>query len=544
MKKKIVVIGGVAGGMSFATRYRRLNIEDQVIVFEKGPYVSFANCGLPYFMSGEIPSRTRLLVVKEKDLVKRFRLDIRSNSEVVAIDAKHQLVTYVKEGVTHTQVYDELILSPGAKPIIPTIPGMNEIPHFELRNIPHLDAIMAFITEKQPRHVVIVGAGYIGLEVAENLHKKGLHVSVVEKSPYVMPVFDPEIAAFAKEELVKNGIDVYTNDEIVHATKGQVRLLSGKTIPADFLILAVGVLPESTLAKAAGIQTGLRDGIIVDQRYQTSFANIYAVGDAIVVKHQISQQDALVPLASPANRQGRQLADILSGYHVTNKGSLGTAIVRLFSLSFASTGLNERQLNGKVYQAIHLHGYDHVSYFPGATTIDLKIMYDPNTQQILGAQAVGEKGVDKRIDVIATAIKAKMKVSDLQELELTYAPPFGSAKDLVNMAGYVAQNHLQGITKSIQWHQIDQLRNDGAIMLDVRPTMERMAYGHFDNDLHIELDDLYDKKNTLPKGKPIVLYCDSGSKGYNAERILRSDGYDVYQLDGGYNIYTKGKGTK
>jgi rhodanese-related sulfurtransferase len=358
-----------------------------------------------------------------------------------------------------------------------------------------------------------------------------------------MPVFDSEIAAFAHEELVKNEIDVYINDEIVQSTKKQITLKSGKTIPADFIILAVGVLPESSLAKAAGIQTGLRDGIIVNQDYQTSIQHIYAVGDAIVVKHQVSQQDALVPLASPANRQGRQLADILSGYPVINKGSIGTAIVRLFSLSFASTGLNERQLNGKSYQAIHIHGYDHVSYFPGATTIDLKIMYDPSTEQILGAQAVGEKGVDKRIDVIATAIKAKMKISDLQELELTYAPPFGSAKDLVNMAGYVAQNHLLGITKSIQWHQIDKLRDEGVIMLDVRPAMERMAYGHFQDDIHIELDEIYEKKDTLPKGKKIVLYCDSGSKGYNAERILRSAGYDVYQLDGGYNIYTKGKGT-
>lgn len=544
MNKKIVVVGGVAGGMSFATRYRRLNMSDEIIVFEKGPYVSFANCGLPYFMSGEIPSRTRLLVVKEKDLIKRFRLDIRSNSEVIAIDSNHQIVSYVKDGVTFTQPYDELILSPGAKPIIPQIPGLSDIAHFELRNIPHLDAIMAFISQHEPKHVAIVGAGYIGLEVAENLHKAGLHVSVVEKAPYVMPVFDPEIAAFAKEELTKNGINVYTNDEIIQANQNHVTLQSGKTIPADFLILAVGVLPESTLAKAAGVQTGLRDGIVVDQHFQTSKPHIYAVGDAIVVKHQISHQDALVPLASPANRQGRQLADILSGYPVTNKGSIGTAIVRLFSLSFASTGLNERQLSGRTYQTIHLHGYDHVSYFPGATTIDLKIMYDPNTEQILGAQAVGKKGVDKRIDVLATAIKAKMKVSHLQELELTYAPPFGSAKDLVNMAGYVAQNHLQGITKSIQWHQIDKLRNEGVVMLDVRPTMERMAYGHFEGDLHIELDDLYEKKNTLPKDKTIVLYCDSGSKGYNAERILRSQGYDVYQLDGGYNIYTKGKGTK
>jgi NADPH-dependent 2,4-dienoyl-CoA reductase/sulfur reductase-like enzyme/rhodanese-related sulfurtransferase len=543
MKKKIVVIGGVAGGMSFATRYRRLNINDDIIIFEKGPYVSFANCGLPYYMSGEIPSRTRLLVVKEKDLVKRFRLDIRSSCEVTSINPTNQTVTYNNNGVSQIQSYDELILSPGAKPIIPTIPGINDIPHFELRNIPHLDAIMSFIQQHQPKNVVIVGAGYIGLEVAENLHRKGLHISVVEKAPYVMPVFDSEIAAFAHEELVKNEIDVYINDEIVQSTKKQITLKSGKTIPADFIILAVGVLPESSLAKAAGIQTGLRDGIIVNQDYQTSIQHIYAVGDAIVVKHQVSQQDALVPLASPANRQGRQLADILSGYPVINKGSIGTAIVRLFSLSFASTGINERQLNGKSYQAIHLHGYDHVSYFPGATTIDLKIMYDPSTEQILGAQAVGEKGVDKRIDVIATAIKAKMKISDLQELELTYAPPFGSAKDLVNMAGYVAQNHLLGITKSIQWHQIDKLRDEGVIMLDVRPAMERMAYGHFQDDIHIELDEIYEKKDTLPKGKKIVLYCDSGSKGYNAERILRSAGYDVYQLDGGYNIYTKGKGT-
>ena len=544
MKKKIVVVGGVAGGMSFATRYRRLNIDDDIVVFEKGPYVSFANCGLPYFMSGEIPSRTRLLVVKEKDLVKRFRLDIRSNSEVVSIDPSKKTLQYLKDGISHTQDYDELILSPGAKPIIPVIPGIDQLPHFELRNIPHLDSIMSFIQQKQPKHVVIVGAGYIGLEVAENLHKKGLHVSVVEKAPYVMPVFDPEIAAFAQAELEKNGVEVFTNDEITQASRQHVTLKSGKTIPADFLILAVGVLPESTLAKAAGVQTGLRDGILVDHHYQTSVPHLYAVGDAIVVKHQVSQQDALVPLASPANRQGRQLADILSGYPVTNKGSLGTAIVRLFSLSFASTGLNERQLQGKSYQAIHVHGYDHVSYFPGATTIDLKIMYDPNTEQILGAQAVGEKGVDKRIDVIATAIKAKMKVSDLQELELTYAPPFGSAKDLVNMAGYVAQNHLQGITKSIQWHQLDAMKKDGALLLDVRPTMERMAYGHFPDDIHLELDDVYAKIHTLPKNKTIVVYCDSGSKGYNAERILRHHGYDVYQLDGGYNIYTKGKGTK
>ena len=287
-KKTIVVVGGVAGGMSFATRYRRLHLNDDIIIFEKGPYVSFANCGLPYFMSGEIPSRSRLLVVKEKDLVARFRLDIRSNSEVTHIDSTKKIVSYVRDGQMLTQAYDELVLSPGAKPIIPTIPGLDTIPHFELRNIPHLDAIMAFIKDKQPQHVAIVGGGYIGLEVAENLQKKGLHVSVIEKAPYVMPVFDPEIAAFANEELVKNQVNVYTNDEILHVKDQSVVLKSGVIVPADFLILSVGVLPESSLAKTAGCQTGLRDGILVDHHYQTTVPNIYAVGDAIVVKHNVS----------------------------------------------------------------------------------------------------------------------------------------------------------------------------------------------------------------------------------------------------------------
>lgn len=539
--KTIVVVGGVAGGMSFATRYRRLNLHDNIIIFEKGPFVSFANCGLPYYMSGEIPSRTRLLVVKEKDLIKRFRLDIRTHSEVIGIQADKQTITYKKDGVDYTQSYDELILSPGAIPIMPTIPGIENIPSFTLRNIPHLDAIMQFIDTNKPNHVAIVGAGYIGLEVAENLHRKGIHVSVIEKAPYIMPVFDQEMSAFAKEVLIKEGIDLYTNDEIVEVQPKEVTLKSGKKIPADFLILSVGVLPDTGFIKTAGIALGVKGGILVNHHYQTSLPHVYAVGDAIVVKHQISQEDALVPLASPANRQGRQLADILSGLPSQNQGSLGTAIVRLFELTLASTGLNERQLQGKPIQVIHLHGYDHASYFPGATTIDLKVIYDQETHLILGAQAAGQKGVDKRIDVIATAIKAKMKVEDLQELELTYAPPFGSAKDLVNMAGYIAQNHQLGMTRSVQWHQVDALQSQ-VIMLDVRTAMERLAYGHFENDIHIDLDELYDKASTLPKDQKYVVYCDTGSKGYNAERILIQLGYQVSQLDGGYNIYTKGKG--
>lgn len=543
-KKTIVVIGGVAGGMSFATRYRRLNINDEIIIFEKGPFVSFANCGLPYFLSGEIPSRNRLLVVKEKDLIQRYNLDIRSNTEVISIDPKNQLVTFIKNGVEGIQAYDELVLSPGSKPIIPTIDGLNLMPHFVLKNIPDLDKIVHFIEHNKPTHVAIVGGGYIGLEVAENLQRKGLQVSVIEKAPHIMPVFDQEIASFATEELQKNQVHIFTNDEIIKVQNNILKLKSGQDIQADFLILAVGVLPESTLAKKTGIQTGMKDGIIVNHQFKTNIDHIYAIGDAIIIKHQVTNEDSLIPLASPANRQGRQLADILSGLPVTNKGSIGTAIVRLFDLSFASTGLNERQLKGKKnYQVIFVHGYDHVSYFPGATSIDLKLIYDRDTEFILGAQAVGMKGVDKRIDVIATAIKAKMKVTELQELELSYAPPFGSAKDVVNMAGYIAQNIQFQVSKSVSWQQLSDIKEDQVIILDVRPIMERMAYGHIPNDIHIELDQLSAKKHTIPKHKKLVVYCDAGAKAYHAERILKNDGFDVYHLAGGFNIYNKGKGT-
>lgn len=544
MKKTIVVVGGVAGGMSFATRYRRLNLEDDIIIFEKGPYVSFANCGLPYYLSGEIPSRSRLLVVKEAELIARFRLDIRSNAEVTAIDTHKRLVTYIKDGQMLTQAYDELILSPGAKPIVPPIPGLETIPHYTLRNIPDMDKIVSQIKQKEAQHVVVVGAGYIGLEVAENLKKKGFEVTVVEKASYVMPVFDQEMAAFAQEELEKNGVHVFTQNEITSIDRHQIHLQSGDVLKADFIILAIGVVPESSLAQQAGCALGVRGGILVNDHYQTTVPHLYAVGDAIVVKHNVSGEDALVPLASPANRQGRQLADALSGLPVQHKGSLGTAIVRIFDLTFASTGLNERQVKmmGIPHQVLHVHGYDHVSYYPGATTIDLKVMFNPENQTILGAQAVGIKGVDKRIDVLATAIKAKLSVIDLQELELTYAPPFGTAKDLVNMAGYVAQNILQKGTRPIQWHEVEDWQNKGAIFLDVRTAMERMAYGHLEGDVHLELESLFDQHHTLDSTKPIVLYCDTGAKGYNAERILKHIGFDVYQLDGGYHMYTKGKG--
>ncbi len=532
--KKIIVVGGVAGGMSFATRYRRLNQDDHIIVFEKGPYVSFANCGLPYHISGEISTRSGLLVVREQLLKDRFRLDVRSNSEVIDIDTKHKIVTYVKDQETLTESYDTLVLSTGAKPINIDIKG-NQLPTFTLRNIPDLDKIIAHMKEVNPKHVTVIGGGYIGLEVAENLQMKGIQVALIEKASEVLPIVDPEMSAFINKELQSKGIKVYTNNEIVEIKDNQVILASNDTFETDFIMMSVGVVPDTTLANLAGIETGLRSGLIVDDTYQTSQTDIYAVGDAILVKHHITNQDTLIPLASPANRQGRQLADILSGLDVTNKGSLGTSIVKVFDLSLAATGLNEKQLQGKKYEVMHLQANDHASYYPNATPIYLKVIYDPKTELILGAQAVGKKGVDKRIDILATCIKANVKVTYLQELEFTYAPPFGSAKDIVNMAGYVAFNKQQGITKTISYQQALQwMHDDSVLFVDVRSFFEKEAQGYIQGSLNVDLDQLPQLYTSIPIDKRIIVYCDNGIRGYNAEQFLRSKGYDVYNLDGGY----------
>jgi len=529
-RKKIVVVGGVAGGMSFANRYRRLNIEDEIIVFDKGPYVSFANCGLPYYISGEINSRSRLLVAREVDLIKKFNLIIRSNSEVTNINPQRKIITYTKDGQTYEESYDKLVLSTGAKPIVPNIPGLDTIPHFVLRNIPNLDAIMEFIKENNPTSALVIGGGYIGLEVAENLSRRGIKTTIVEKAPQVLTTFDPEMAAFAKETLIKNGVAVLTNNEIVKIDSSHVLLSSGDALNVDFLIVSIGVIPDTEMAAKADLKLGIKGGIIVNEKYQTSNPNIYAVGDAIIVKNQISNEDALISLASPANRQGRQLADILSGIPVTNRGSIGTSIVRIFDKTFASTGLNERQLKGQSYRVIHLQANDHAGYYPGA--------------MILGAQAVGEKGVDKRIDVIATAIKGKIKVTDLQELELTYSPPYSSAKDIVNLAGYVAQNVILGLSRTYQWHDVENLKQEGVLFLDVRSEMERLSNGYIEGSMHIDISELYKRYNEIPKDRKIVAYCESGTRSYNAERILRAKGYDVYNLDGSYGIYGRMKEEK
>lgn len=535
--KKVVVVGGVAGGMSFATRYRRLNQNDQIIVLDKGPYVSFANCGLPYYISGEISDREDLIVASQQMLQDRFQLDIRNNHEVIRINPNEKTVTVRHDNREEDVAYDELVLSTGAKPIVLNIPGRENIDGvFTLRNIPDVDAITAYVEDKKPQSAVVIGAGFIGLEMAENLKHLGLEVSVVEKAPQVLPPFDEEMAKHALFELHKHGVNVYTGTSVTRFEGTQAVLEDETMLKADLVIMSVGVLPETNIAKEAGLELGMRGGLVVSENYTTSNEHIHAVGDAIIVKHTITHDDVMIPLASPANRQGRHLADILSGIEHKNHGSLGTAIVRLFDLTFASTGLNERQLQGRDYKVMHLYANNHAGYFPNATKISLKVIFDPNTEAILGAQAVGEDGVDKRIDVIATAIKAGMRVTDLQELELSYAPPFGSAKDIVNMAGYVAQNIMMKLTDLVQWHEIAKLQEEGALILDIRDEDE-VKEGKIEGSLHMNLDSLRCSMIQLPRDRHIVVHCESGVRSYNAEQILKASGFNVSNLDGGYQLY-------
>ncbi|WP_342989832.1 FAD-dependent oxidoreductase [Streptococcus anginosus] len=538
---KIIIIGGVAGGMSAATRLRRLMEDAEIIIFEKGPFVSFANCGLPYYVSGEIANREDLLVQTPESLKARFRLDVRPFHEVTAISPNQHTVTVRHDGKEFTETYDRLILSPGAKPFVPPIEGLETAENtYTLRNVPDLDEIMLAL-EKEPKEAVVIGAGFIGLEMAENLRKRGLNVTIVEKAPHVLPPLDEEMAAFVQAELLKNGIQVMTSQSATRfEDKGQVIVLeNGQKIASDVTILSVGVQPENALAQAAGIELGLRGGILVNERYETSQPDIYAVGDAIVVKQEITGEDALISLASPANRQGRQVADVIAGVARKNKGSIGTAIVRAFDMTAASTGLSERilRMNGLPYQVIHVSGKDHAGYYPGATDVTLKLLFEPTSGKIYGAQGVGKKGVDKRIDILATAIKGNLTIFDLPELEFTYAPPFGSAKDPVNMLGYAALNLVEGLSDNIQWYELEEELAAGKKFLDVRTTSE-FQQGHLKVDtVHIPLNELRERLGELDKSQDYIVSCHSGLRSYIAERILKQAGFSVKNLDGAFALY-------
>lgn len=539
---KIMIVGGVAGGMSAATRLRRLMEDAQIVVLEKGPFVSFANCGLPYHVSGEIAERESLIVQTPEALQARFGLDIRPNHEVLAIHPDKKEIVIRHNGEELVESYDKLILSPGAKPFIPPIEGLNEATNvFSLRNVPDLDLIMEKIAADQPKEAVVIGAGFIGLEMAENLQKQGMAVTIVEKAPHVLPPLDEEMAAYVNLELEKNQVKVITGQSAVaFKDHGKTIILEdGSELKSDVTILSVGVQPENQLAKDAGLTLGMRGGIVVNDRYQTSDEDIYAVGDAIIVKQQITGEDTMIALASPANRQGRQVADVIAGLDRKNKGSIGTAIVRVFDLTAASTGLSERMVKmaGLPVQVVHTTGKDHAGYYPGATDITMKLIFNPETGAIYGAQGVGKKGVDKRIDILATAIKGGLTVFDLPELEFTYAPPFGSAKDPVNMLGYVAMNIMEGLTETVQWHELQDELTAGKVFLDVRNPGELNA-GKFPDSLHIPLNDLRCRIVELDPTKEYIVSCHSGLRSYIAERIMKQAGYKVKNLDGAFTVYS------
>ncbi|GGC76807.1 FAD-dependent oxidoreductase [Enterococcus wangshanyuanii] len=540
---RVVIIGGVAGGMSAATRLRRLSEDIEIIVLEKGPYVSFANCGLPYYVSGEITERSELILQTPEQLKKRFNIKVYTETEAVEIDRQNKTVQTNSKGKEETISYDQLILSPGAQPIVPEIEGLSQATNLHtLRNVPDVDKIVETVKREQPKQVVVIGAGFIGLEMAESLKHLEMDVTLVEAAPQILPPLDEEMAAFVEKELIQNGITVYKG-AAASAFKDSgkiIELSTGETITSDFTILSIGVKPSSELAQAAGLETGLRDGILVDEAYRTSDPAIYAVGDAIVVKQQITGEAALISLASPANRQGRQVADVIMGVERKNQGSIGTAIVRVFNLAAASTGLSERQLrNDKIdYKVVHTTSKSHAGYFPGSQSIVMKLLFHPVSGKIFGAQAVGADGVDKRIDIIATAIKAGMTVIDLPELEFTYAPPFGSAKDPVNMIGYAAANILEGFSENIQYYELKAAIENGALLLDVRNPNELTNNGALPQAKNIPLDELRAHLDELPKNQEIIVSCQSGQRSYLAERILKNNGFTVKNLDGAFQLYS------
>ncbi|PVY39689.1 CoA-disulfide reductase [Pontibacter virosus] len=541
--EKIVIVGGVAGGATAAARLRRLSENAQIVLIERGEYISFANCGLPYYIGGAIENRSKLLVQTVDGMSDRFKLDIRNRTEAVRInrDEKTVLLQDLRTQEFYTESYDVLILSPGAKPMLPPVPGIAEAAHlFTLRNIPDTDKIKGFVDKVRPRRAAVVGGGFIGLEMAENLHELGIEVSIVERSNQVMEPLDPEMAAPLHLHLKEKGVSLYLGDSLASIEDEGKRLLlqSGAEVQTDMIVMAAGVQPESSLAEEAGLALGNRKTIAVNEYLQTSDPSIYAVGDAIEVQDYVNGTAGFVPLAWPANRQGRIVADNILGKKTPYRGTLGTAISKVFDLTAATTGNNEKNLvrQGIAYRTVHIHPNSHAGYYPGAKPMALKLLFSPEDGRILGAQGVGEKGVDKRIDVLATAIKAGLTVYDLPELELAYAPPYSSAKDPVNMAGYVAVNLLEGMLETVQWHEIDELLATGHYVLDVREHSERQA-DHIANSAHIPLHDLRNRLSELPTGETIYIYCHAGLRGYLALRILHENGFKAKSLDGGFKTY-------
>lgn len=560
---KIVIIGGVAGGASAAARARRLSEDAEIIMFERGPFVSFANCGLPYHIGGDIEDRSKLLLQTPESFLARFNVDVRVMNEVTGINRSEKTVTIrnLLDQSEYTESYDFLLLSPGAGPIVPPIPGLQNPLTHTLRNIPDMDKILQSIAINKPEHATVVGGGFIGLEMMEAFHQLGIKTTLVEMADQVMTPVDKEMAGFAHAEIKEKGIDLrlgvalesvefVPNISIASKEAGQstehqhltgelnLSLNNGDTLATDILIMAIGVKPESKLAVDAGLEIGALGGIYTNEFMQTSDPAIYAVGDAVEEADFVTGNQVLVPLAGPANRQGRMAADNMLGREETYQGTQGTAICKIFDIAIASTGKNEKALkrDGVHYEKVYVHTASHASYYPGAEIVSLKLLFDPENGTILGAQAAGKAGVDKRIDIIAVAQRAGMTVEQLQHIELTYAPPFGSAKDVINQAAFVASNIMNGDANPIHFDEIDNLQAD-QLLLDVRNPDEREGGNYIKGDINIPVDQLRQRIDELPENKEIVIYCQVGLRGNVAYRQLVNNGLKARNLIGGFRTY-------
>lgn len=545
MPLKVVIVGGVAGGASAAARLRRMNEDAEIVLFEKGEYISFANCGLPYYIGEVIKEKDKLVVQTPEKMKERFMIDVRINSEVIKVvpDEKYVEVYNKAENRTYTETYDKLILSPGAEPIKPKLPGIDSPRIFTLRNIPDTYKIKDFVDEKKPKRAVVVGAGFIGLEVAENLHKMGVNVTVVELADHVIGPLDYDMAAIVHQHMKAKNVEFYLKDAVQSFTNTSsyitVELTSGRSLKTDMVIMGIGVRPESKLAVESGLKLGNTGGILVDEYMCTSNADIYAVGDAVEVKDFVSGNGALIPLAGPANKQGRIAANNICGLEEKFSGTQGTSIVKVFDITVAITGNNERILtkNGIDFEKSFTHSPSHAGYYPGAIPMSIKLLFSRNDGKILGAQIIGYDGADKRIDILATAMRAGMTVFDLEKLELAYAPPYSSAKDPVNIAGFTAANVLKKDCQIFHWNEIPALDEEKTMLIDVRADME-FKLGSIEGAINIPLDEIRDRLDEISKDKEIYIFCQVGLRGYLACRILMQKGYiNVKNLSGGYKTY-------
>lgn len=549
MRKKVLIVGGVAGGASTAARLRRLDESLEIILFEKGEYISYANCGLPYYIGETIKERDELLLQTPEAMKARFNIDVRVNNEVLKIDRdnKEVQVKNLFSGDIYNESYDYLVLSPGSTPLKPPIPGIDSPNIFSLWNIPDTDRIKEYVDNKQPKKAVVIGGGFIGIEMAENLYERGLDVTIVEMADQVMAPIDFEMAQIVHQHIKSKDVKLYLKDGVKEFQHNNgvttIILQSGKKIEADMVILSIGIRPQSKLAIDAGLEVNQRGGIIVDEYLRTSDESIYALGDAIEVIDFINGNKTMIPLAGPANKQGRIVANNIVGRKERYKGTQGTSIAKVYDLAVASTGHNEKILKrngleyGKDYMVSIIHSKSHAGYYPGAFTMSIKLIFRLDGK-ILGAQIVGYEGVDKRIDVIATAIRYNGTIYDLKELELAYAPPYSSAKDPVNMAGFTAENILNGDVSVIQWDELDSLDKNNSTVVDVRDEVER-ELGYIEGSVNIPLNQLRDRLSELDKDKEIILYCAVGLRGYIGARILKQYGFNkVRNLSGGYTTYS------